>query len=368
MKRSVPTVLTLVACFALAGCGLSKGDLLPHSTPPVVKIGLVAPFERRYRTLGYEALHAVKWALRERNDRGGVAGAMVELVALNDGAEPAASAFQAHKLAVDPDVVGVIGPFTGDTLLAAAPIYEEQGLPAVTPAACPSSIAERLDGVICLGSETDRLAQALLSHLSDEVQVTLLRDGDGTLGYRLALTVQHVLEAPLDESTLSEMIAHPADAYLYDGDVLGAADVLTQMRRAGIVAPLWGGPSLARTQLPQIAERAVAGACYAIASPLFADQSPDSAFAAGYRERAGSPPGPWAALAYDAAQLLLDAIERDILAQGRATRSGVTDQLGEALGPDGDPVFAQELRKQPVVSFYCYRAGDAYPGHPSGSQ
>jgi branched-chain amino acid transport system substrate-binding protein len=360
--------LALLLCAALMGCALSKDDLLPRSTPPVVKIGLVAPFERRYRTLGYEVLYAVKWVLSQRNAQGGVSGAMIELVALNDNADPESSAFQARKFAVDPDVVAIIGPFTGDTVLAAAPLYEQLGLAAVTPAMCSLSVAGRIDGVFCLGLDVDRLAEALLGRLPGEARATLLRSGDGPLGDRLSRAVQRAVDVPLDESELGAIVGQSADVYLYDGDVLDAAQALLDMRRAGIEAPFWGGPSLARTQLPQIADQALGGTCYVVASPLFADLSPDSAFASGYEELAGGPPGPWAGLAYDATQLLLGAIERDIAAHGRATRQGVMEQIAQAEGPSGQPVFVEEQRRQATVSFYCYRSGDGYPGRHLGPQ
>lgn len=54
------------------------------STRPVVKIGLIAPFEELCRDDGYEVLNAVKLAVQERNAAGGVAGRDVALVALND--------------------------------------------------------------------------------------------------------------------------------------------------------------------------------------------------------------------------------------------------------------------------------------------
>ena len=42
------------------------------STQPVIKIGLVAPFEGRFRAIGYEAVYAARLAIREINARGGV--------------------------------------------------------------------------------------------------------------------------------------------------------------------------------------------------------------------------------------------------------------------------------------------------------
>jgi len=73
---------------------------VPGSTKPILKVGLVAPFEGLYRPLGYKVLYAVKLAIRERNASGGVAGYMVELVALNDDSEPTIAAQRAREMAV----------------------------------------------------------------------------------------------------------------------------------------------------------------------------------------------------------------------------------------------------------------------------
>src|SRR5438045_7698640 len=98
-------------------------------TRPVVKIGLVAPFEGRYREVGYEVIYAVRLAVREANAAGGVAGFSVELTALDDGGDPASAAEQARKLGTDPQIAGVIGDWLDATTLNAAPLYAAEGLP-----------------------------------------------------------------------------------------------------------------------------------------------------------------------------------------------------------------------------------------------
>jgi len=360
--RRVGRLVVPVVCVLLAGCSLWGGRLMPHSTRPVVKIGLVAPFERRYRTLGYEVLYAVRWAIRERNDAGGIAGTAVELVALNDNDDPADAALQAKKLALDADVMGVIGPFSPGTLAGAALSYSESGLPAIVPATCTLPV-QALGGVFCFGADADSLSQGIIDRLPAGAQVAFLRAGDGPLADPLAPAAQRVFDVPLDDGAVDELRARPPDACLYEGDVLGAADALRQIRQAGIDAPLWGGPSLARTQLAQIAGDAAAGTCYAMTKPAWADLSAGSAFADGYRALSGSAPGPWAALAYEATVLLLDALEREIRQGGQPTRLGVQAQLQQAAGVDGQSVFVAGRRRQADVRVYCYDAGEPYPGH-----
>jgi len=335
------------------GCTFSRRDVVPQSVPSALKIGLVAPFERRYRTLGYEVLHAVKWAVRQRNEQGGVAGTMVELVALDDSGQIS----QAQKFAIDTDVMGVVGPFTQEMLSASAADYDRLGLVALTPALCSASEAD-LESVFCQGGRVEDTAQAIAEHLPADGRVMLLSDEAGVLGDALSPFVQETVEV-----AGWQFPNGLPDLYIYDGEVLGAAETLLQMWSAGVDTPLWGGPSLARTQLAQIAQDAASGACYVMAAPTFADLSADSEFVAGYRSLAGTDPGPWAVLAYDAAMLLLDAIERSIEEDGVATRAGVKGQLVEAQTPDGQRTFQQGVRRQASYTWYCYDESEPYPGH-----
>ena len=127
LLRGPRLVPALVCLMLVAGC------TFPGSVKPTVKIGLSAPFEGLYRDLGYEALHAVRLAVRERNADSGIGKRfLVELVALNDLNEAEKAAEQARKMAVDPDVLGVLGGFSAETA-GAARDYDQLGLAYLTP-------------------------------------------------------------------------------------------------------------------------------------------------------------------------------------------------------------------------------------------
>ena len=109
----------LVALLFLAGCS---------SVDPVVKIGLVAPFEGRERAVGYDVIYSARLAVREINATGGIGGYRLALVALDDGGDPELARKTAASLVTDPAVVAVIGHWGAQTTAVAAPIYEEAGL------------------------------------------------------------------------------------------------------------------------------------------------------------------------------------------------------------------------------------------------
>ncbi len=257
-------------CFLLSAC-------LPV-TRPVVKIALVAPFEGRYRDVGYEVIYAVRLAVREANGSGGVAGYSIELLALDDSGDPEMAVAQARKVAADPQVVGVIGHWLDATTLAAAPEYDAEGIPLLATTASPSLAAS----VFRLWP-TDA---ALDATMPDALHCPAPCDSLEDLGW---------LTSHLPLPTSHFQIVGP---------------------------PLWG-----QQQFVSLAGDAAEGVYFIAPAPLPAD-SADPSFADRYRAISnGVEPRSYAVLAYDATRLLFDAIARDAKVNGRPTRTGVAAAL-----------------------------------------
>lgn len=162
----------LAAAVLLIGCA--------RTTPRVVKIGLVAPFEGRYRDLGYEIIPAARLAIREYAEQNGQKNVRIELVAYDDAGDPEQAAEQARRLVIDPEVVIVIGHWRDDSTRAALPVYSQAGLPLIAfstqdvdesynlapsksqleEAAGAWLSAQNLTGTVLLGSQSDIIAGA----------------------------------------------------------------------------------------------------------------------------------------------------------------------------------------------------------------
>ncbi|MDX1613887.1 MAG: ABC transporter substrate-binding protein [Candidatus Promineifilaceae bacterium] len=104
---------------------------------PVLEIGLAAPFEGRYRDVGYDVVYSARLVIREVNAAGGVGPYRVELVALDDFGEPERAWQTAETFLVDPDVVAVIGHWLPETTATAERVYEAGGLAHVPAGAEP---------------------------------------------------------------------------------------------------------------------------------------------------------------------------------------------------------------------------------------
>ncbi|MFQ5811682.1 MAG: branched-chain amino acid ABC transporter substrate-binding protein [Anaerolineae bacterium] len=315
-------VLFILGCL-LGGCaGLG-------STRPVVKIGLVAPFEGLYRHLGYDVLYAVKLAVRERNAAGGVSGHKVELVALDDGNDPAQAPLQARKMIVDADVMGVIGHFSDETTLAALDEYHRAGLALITPVAANAVTERGYPEVFRLYARNNLLGQEAASYVVEELgmhRLAVLRGNDDLADAFIQTAEQLGAAVVLDTDT--DFTFHvsrftSAELVFFSGGAIEGAELIAGARRAGVEATFMGGSGLDSPQLAQIGGEAVGGTLYITAVPKV--KSGD--FVAGYWALSGRLPGPQAIVAYDAACILLEALARAIEAQGSPARDAVVAEL-----------------------------------------
>lgn len=122
----------------LTGCD----RLLPRQIDPVVKVGLVAPFEGEYRDVGYDVIYSARLAVREANQERGPGQTKVALVALDDFGSPESAQQMARAMVIDPEIVAVIGHWKAETTAAAKPIYAAAGLPFVSAGQSPFGVTD----------------------------------------------------------------------------------------------------------------------------------------------------------------------------------------------------------------------------------
>ena len=314
----------VVLCLAgLTGCAL------PGTTQPVVKIGLVAPFEGWYRPRGYDALWAVRLAIQEANGAGGVAGYQVELVALDDHLDPHWAPQRARELVADPAVMGAVGCFSPTTAQAAGSVYSAAGLPLITPA----SVEAQGDGVFVLAPAPDALAWAVTGYIGTQGagRVALLYDREREpWAEALREQMEIVADVGLDSRGWLEALiqAHPDWVICTAGARLGG-EALQQARSGGLGASFMGGPEWGTDAFLKVAGGAVSDTWFVTGAPRGEDLRGARDFLVAYRELGGHEPGPDAVLAYDAARILLAALGEAIQGQGHPTRQGVNEALLE---------------------------------------
>ncbi|HEY75400.1 MAG TPA: ABC transporter substrate-binding protein [Thermoflexia bacterium] len=352
MRRAFLILFTVCCLLLLAACRV------PGAVRPTVRIGLVAPFEGRYRYVGYDLFPAVRLALREANEAGGVGEYYVELVAYDDGADPTMAVQQARKLAVDPDVVVAMGHFREETTAAALGIYAEVGMPLVAPAVLDPRIGSGGE-VVRWGPDAEMLAAALLEGVTEGALVTQ----GGPLGAALRPVAERggvlldPVVSPGEEGWLETVLAAAPPVVLCDADPVTAGEVVGALRAAGWTGEFRGGPELAAADFVGVGGSAAEGARFLTPWPLPGDGGIDLEFTEAYGEVSGGvPPGPLAFPAYEATRAVLTALQVDIAADGVPSREGMVAAL-------------KETWQEPPYRLYWYRIerGAYVPEGPSSA-
>lgn len=114
----------VVLMLSVPACGAT----MPRRSDPVVKIGLVAPFEGRHRDVGYDVIYSARLAIREANQASQPGETKVLLVAVDDFGDQVMARESAEAMVIDPEVMAVIGHWLPETTAAAGPVYQAAGL------------------------------------------------------------------------------------------------------------------------------------------------------------------------------------------------------------------------------------------------
>ena len=298
-----------------------------------IKIG--APFNvtGALSSLDAPALNGAKLKAKEINDAGGIDGKQIELVVYDTKTDPTVIASVASQL-LNSDKVPVAMGFTdSDSALALGPIFQQAGVPFVTPGATSPKLPEQVGTdmfLACFGDNVQAAsgAEFVLGKLNGK-KVYLLRDnsteyttllakyfdeaftnGGGTIVARddyksgdKSFTAQITkLKALSDKPEVLYVAAMPDDIGL----------VVKQMRQAGVTQPIVGGDGYDTPLLIQVGGSASNDVYYSTHAYMATDSTDAiKKFYADYKAAYGTDPeNAFAALGYDTVGLIADAIKR----------------------------------------------------------
>lgn len=183
------------------------------STRPVVKIGLLAPFEGLYRQSGYEALAAMRAALADHQPP----NVEVLPLALDTSADPEQARRAAAKLLRDDSVVAVIGPLQSPQVAAAAELIA----------------ASRVDWHLPLAPRTPHEEQALFAAILTQIDgLHILQAGPDTRWPDQSADGVSTFAAKGNS-------ASSVDGVLWQGDARTGAAFLTRLRTYNPTVPFW---------------------------------------------------------------------------------------------------------------------------------
>jgi branched-chain amino acid transport system substrate-binding protein len=307
------------------------------SHPSPIRIAFANSLTGPSAPAGTESLIATQLAIDEVNAKGGVNGRPIELVLFDDASDPAVARANAQAIADSP-CVAVLGHYLSSASLAAAPAYKDARISALTGGAAADDLTSGNEYYFRALSPISAQARSVAEHLRavmKEPKVRLVHTPDSygksfARGFAAAYPAEQLRVFGLDVApgrvgSMGEALDAAAQEPGPGIIVIGAAadyiaDIVKALRRRGIKGTIITTQGAARESylknfVNEFEEKTRPGFfsenLYAASSLIF-DSAGAAAqvFAADYEAKAGTSPSWVGGGAYDAARLMIDALER----------------------------------------------------------
>ena len=294
----------------------------------VIKIGEFGGLTGSTATFGISTKNGIDMATEEVNAGGGLLGKKVQVIVEDDRclAEEAASAVK--KLVTQDKVVAVLGEVASTRSLAGAPICQENQIPMVTPSSTNPKVTEIGDYIfrVCFIDpfQGQMIAKFAYSSLGLK-RAAVFRDikNDYSVGLAdyfsqafLAMGGTIVSDEAYSETDqdfkaqLTVIKSKRPQFLMVPGYYTDVGLIARQARELGLDVPMLGGDGWVSDELLEIAQDALNGS-YLVNH--YWEQDPNPAiqkFVTEYRARYNATPDGLAALGYDAAGVLTNALQR----------------------------------------------------------
>ena len=323
---------------AAAVAALSAGS---RAQEPI-KIGEYASLTGKEAAFGQSSHKGTLLAVEEINARVGVLGRQVELITEDNQSKQGESATIVKKLISREKVVAILGEVASMRSLEAAPICQAYKVPMVSPSSTYPKVTE-IGNYIFRVCFTDRFQGHVLAKVAKDTlkirRVALLTSVSSAYSVGLAeyfkerftadggqiVIEQRYTEGSKDfDAQLTAIKAAGVEGIFVPGYYTEAALICRQARELGITVPLFGGDGWEAPELVDIGGAAVEGCYYTTNYSPQVDSPVVKAFVAKFQARfKGETPDAMAALGYDSAGVLVDAIRRAGSTEGAAIRAAL---------------------------------------------
>jgi len=325
-KVFLPAAIVLMALAFSCTRRSEVNDAVDRST---IKIGYFGDLTGPTFNFGQSAINGVLMAASEINDSGGINNRKIDVVIEDDRGSPEEAARLTAKLIDDDKVVAIIAGGTSGNSRAAAPKAQSSHVPFISTSATDPAVTQVGDYIFRACFVDSFQGEVMANFAANTLKAhkaAVLFDFNSPYGRGLTsffalsftklggkiVSEQSYTQGDADfKGQLSTIrSAEPDVIYIpgYYGDV---ALIAKQARMLELTQPLLGGDGWDAPELWQLGGDALNGSYisthYSIDDPSPAIQK----FVEGYKQRYGNLlPDAHAALAYDAARLLFDAIAR----------------------------------------------------------
>lgn len=335
MSRHSPKMPVLMVAAAAA--------LVFSATPTwaQIKVGFNVPLTGFAAADGKSALEGAKLAVAQTNAKGGVAGQQIELVVYDDQATPKEAVPVATKLVEKDQVVAAVsGSYSGSTR-AAAGIFQRAQVPYVVAYAIHPDITltgDYMFRVSAMGEVQGRGGAKLVQNLGKKkaVLITVKNDFGQALaaGFKeaapkLGVSIVNEYEYAMADRQFGPLVskvkADNPEVIYASGYFFNAGPLVSQLRAAGVTAPIIGQEGYDSDKFIEIAGPASEGTLVTTSLDRDSDSPATKAFLADYRKSASMGADMVAASSYTAVSVVVEGLKKTGGKGGEALKKAIAE-------------------------------------------
>ena len=332
MKRVSKVLTALVLGTVLAGLAAGCGG--GEKKADTIKVGANLEMTGGSASYGISSKNAIELAFKEINEKGGINGKQLELVVADNKSEAAEATNAMQKLVSQDNVVAVIGPNLSSSVIAASAINNSAKVLDIAPMATNPYVTvdqasgktkdfnyrtcfiDPFQGTVMAKFATAELgvgnAAILIDNSSDYAKGLAQFFKENFVKEGGAVTAEEsYLQKDTDfKATLTKIKATNPDFLYMPGYYQEVGLIVKQARELGMNMPIAGGDGWDSAKMPEIAGAAALNNTY-FSSLYSPEDSSDinKNFVAAYEKAYGQKPDVFAALSYDSALLVAEAIK-----------------------------------------------------------
>ena len=374
MSRSGPSVRQVVAGLAaIVACSAPLGaaaDFAPYTK--VLTVAVVAPLSGSGRQPGLDLSNGVQLAIDEANDNRSLTDFGWKVQTFDDQADPGIAMQEAQFALVDPTTAFVIGHLGAEETSFALPTYHDQEVPLIIPTQpfyaltqhgydnvfrlCPTDVIEGVTAAK-YAEKTLKATKAAIVYVKDQFGVDSGQGFQNQAASGTALKTNSFgvdVDAKSDKDIVASVKSYAPDLIYLSGRASYLAKVLTDLRAAGVTAPVMANDGFFDADAVKKAAGAADGMIVTSCVPPLQLMPTAQTFVNHYQSKYGTPSA-YSLFGYVATQVAIAAATQghtgDRLRLDRVLSLGTFQTLIGPVSFDqrGDPF-------QPNV--YFYKAGN----------
>ncbi len=308
-----------------------------------VKIGMNVPQTGFAAADGNSALIGAQLAVEQANAQGGINGKQVELVVYDDQASPKEAVPIANKLIEKDGVVAAVsGSYSGATR-AAAGIFQAAGVPYISAYAIHPDITRSGDYVFrtsFMGEVQGHAGAKLIGDTLGKKRVVLItlkndfgkslaagfKEKAADFGIEIVNEYEYSIKDRQFGPIVSRVRADNPDAIYASGYFFTAGPLVSQLRAAGVEAPVIGQEGYDSQKFIEIAKDAAEGVIITTSLDRDSKSEETKSFIREFQKKAGYEADMVGASGHTAVKVLIDAMRR----AGTDDKAAIRDAIASA--------------------------------------